>query len=106
MKHYFVSVFTALTLVVLASQAFAADRFADVNVTTQQVAENVYMLQGAGGNIGVSSGADGTLIIDDQYAPLAGRIEAALKALGGDRPRIVLNTHHHGDHIGSNAEPA
>ena len=104
MKHYFVSVFTALTLVVLASQAFAADRFADVNVTTQQVAENVYMLQGAGGNIGVSSGADGTLIIDDQYAPLAGRIEAALKALGGDRPRIVLNTHHHGDHIGSNAE--
>ena len=104
MKHYFVSVFTALTLVVLASQAFAADRFADVNVTTQQVAENVYMLQGAGGNIGVSSGADGTLIIDDQYAPLAGRIEAALKALGGDRPRIVLNTHYHGDHTGSNAE--
>ena len=75
MKHYFVSVFTALTLAVLASQALAAaDRFADVNITTQQVAENVYMLRGAGGNIGVSSGADGTLIIDDQYAPLADRI--------------------------------
>ena len=91
---------TALTSVLLASQPLAAaDRFTDVNITTQQVTENVYMLQGAGGNIGVSSGTDGTLIIDDQFAS-AGKIEK----LGGDRPRIVLNTHYHGDHTGGNAE--
>ena len=96
---------TALTSVLLASQPLAAaDRFADVNITTQQVTENVYMLQGAGGNIGVSSGTDGTLIIDDQFASLAGKIESALRELGGDRPRIVLNTHYHGDHTGGNAE--
>ena len=81
---------TALTSVLLASQPLAAaDRFADVNITTQQVTENVYMLQGAGGNIGVSSGTDGTLIIDDQFASLAGKMESALRELGGDRPRIV-----------------
>lgn len=96
---------TALTSVLLASQPLAAsDRFADVNIKTQQVTENVYMLQGAGGNIGVSSGTDGTLIIDDQFASLAGKIESALRELGGDRPRIVLNTHYHGDHTGGNAE--
>ena len=96
---------TALTSVLLASQPLAAaDRFTDVNITTQQVTENVYMLQGAGGNIGVSSGTDGTLIIDDQFASLAGKIESALRELGGDRPRIVLNTHYHGDHTGGNAE--
>ena len=66
--------FTALTIIMLVRQPLvAADRFADVDIATQQVGKNVYMLQGAGGNIGVTSGADGTLIIDDQFAPLAGR---------------------------------
>jgi glyoxylase-like metal-dependent hydrolase (beta-lactamase superfamily II) len=60
------------------------------------------MLTGAGGNIGVSIGADGTLIIDDQFAPLAEKIQNALTQLGGDRPRLILNTHFHGDHTGSN----
>lgn len=105
MKPFFACGFTALSLVMLAGQPLvAADRFADAKITTQQATKNVYMLQGVGGNIGVSSGADGTLIIDDQFAPLAGKIESALKALGGDRPRLVLNTHYHGDHTGSNAE--
>lgn len=82
----------------------AADRFAGVTVSTLPLGAGVFMLTGAGGNIGVSVGDDGTLIIDDQYAPLAGRIEAALAALGGGRPRLVLNTHHHQDHVGGNAE--
>ena len=45
----------------------------------------------------------GTLIIDDQFAPLANKIQAALDGLGGDKPRLILNTHFHGDHTGSNA---
>lgn len=62
------------------------------------------MLVGQGGNIGVSAGADGILIVDDQYAPLADRIRSALAELGSDVPRFVLNTHFHGDHTGSNAD--
>ena len=83
--------------------AEAADRFADVQISAQPVRGSVFMLTGAGGNIGVSVGADGTLIIDDQFAPLAGRIQEALDGLGGSRPKLVLNTHFHGDHTGSNA---
>ncbi|MEM8766278.1 MAG: MBL fold metallo-hydrolase [Pseudomonadota bacterium] len=85
------------------SYAGPADRFADVDITAEPVSGSVYMLTGAGGNIGVSVGEDGTLIIDDQFAPLADRIQAALKDLGGGKPKLVLNTHFHGDHTGSNA---
>jgi glyoxylase-like metal-dependent hydrolase (beta-lactamase superfamily II) len=80
-----------------------ADRFADVQVTAEPVNGSVYMLTGAGGNIGVSVGDDGTLIIDDQYAPLADRIQTALDGLGGGKPKLILNTHVHGDHTGGNA---
>ena len=84
------------------ANAAPADRFAEVKITAQPVSGSVYMLTGSGGNIGVSVGADGTLIIDDQYAPLADRIQAALIGLGGGKPRLLLNTHFHGDHTGSN----
>lgn len=96
---------TACLLLIAGSAGAAeeADRFADVKVTAEPVSGTVYMLTGAGGNIGVSVGPDGTLIIDDQFAPLATRIQDALDGLGGNRPRLVLNTHYHGDHTGSNA---
>ena len=58
--------------------------------------------QGSGGNIGVSVGADGILIVDDQFAPLADKIKAALKTLGEGKLKFVLNTHWHGDHTGGN----
>ena len=90
------------TLSSVSSYAAPADRFANVEIKAQQVSGSVYMLEGSGGNIGVSVGTDGTLIVDDQYAPLADKISAALGELGGDRPRLVLNTHYHGDHTGSN----
>ena len=62
------------------------------------------MLTGAGGNIGVSVGPDGVLLVDDQFAPLVPKIQAALRGIA-DRPvRFVLNTHWHGDHVGGNAE--
>ena len=68
-----------------------------------KVAGNVYMLEGAGGNIGVSVGDDGILIVDDQYAPIADKIRASLKEIGADKKlRFILNTHWHGDHTGGN----
>lgn len=91
---------------VLASLSFASlaqDRFADVEITDTPLKGSVHMLQGAGGNIGVSAGKDGILIIDDQYAPLAERIASALGELGSDKPKYIINTHYHGDHTGSNA---
>jgi glyoxylase-like metal-dependent hydrolase (beta-lactamase superfamily II) len=88
----------------LSAQAATAeeDRFAAVEVKPHPVRDNVYMLTGAGGNIGVSVGADGTLIVDDQFAPLADRILAALDEIDGAAPKLILNTHFHGDHTGSN----
>ena len=90
---------------ILTSGAIAQDDpFADVTIQTVPVAGNISMLVGQGGNIGVSAGEDGVLIIDDQFAPLADRIRTALEALGSDTPKFVLNTHFHGDHVGGNVE--
>lgn len=94
----------AAALVLSAPGVMAQDRFANVSIETVPVAGNISMLVGQGGNIGVSAGADGILIVDDQYAPLADRIRSALAELGSDVPRFVLNTHFHGDHTGSNAD--
>lgn len=77
--------------------------FSKVEVKAIPVAGNVHMLQGAGGNIGVSVGKDGLLIVDDQFAPLADKIRAALKGLDANgKLEFVLNTHWHGDHTGGN----
>ena len=81
-----------------------AQDLSKVEITSSPVAGSVHMLQGAGGNIGVSVGADGILIVDDQFAPLADKIRASLKKLGEGKLRYVLNTHWHGDHTGSNAQ--
>ncbi len=80
------------------------DRFANVTIETVPVTGNISMLIGSGGNIGVSTGSDGLLIIDDQYAPLAAKIRAALSQLNPDAPKFLLNTHFHGDHTGGNAD--
>ncbi|HEX8853282.1 MAG TPA: MBL fold metallo-hydrolase, partial [Pyrinomonadaceae bacterium] len=79
------------------------NNFAQVQIKTTKVAGNVSMLEGAGGNIGVSAGPDGLLMIDDQFAPLAEKIRAALRELNPGRLKFVLNTHWHGDHTGGNA---
>ena len=90
-------------LLFCASQSAAQDRFADVSISVTPLNGSAYMLQGAGGNIGVSAGDDGVLIIDDQFAPLAPKISAALGDIATDTPSYVINTHYHGDHTGSNA---
>lgn len=89
--------------VALSAHGAEVDRFAKVKVTSEPVAGAIHMLTGAGGNIAASVGADGTLIVDDQYAPLAARIQGSLVSIGGSTPKIVINTHFHGDHTGSNA---
>ncbi|MFY9554216.1 MAG: MBL fold metallo-hydrolase [Blastocatellia bacterium] len=97
--------FVLSTIVCLSAVlAQAQGDLSKVEIKSIPVAGNVHMLLGAGGNIGVSVGADGILIVDDQFAPLADKIRAALKNLGEGKLRYVLNTHWHGDHTGSNAQ--
>ncbi len=95
--------FLLLTVVLLfAVSAHAQTDFSKVEIKATKVAGNVYMLEGSGGNIGVSVGDDGLLIVDDQFAPLADKIRAALKGLADKKLRFILNTHWHGDHTGGN----
>jgi glyoxylase-like metal-dependent hydrolase (beta-lactamase superfamily II) len=81
----------------------AQDAFATAKITAQHVSESVHMLTGMGGNIGVSAGSDGLLVIDDQYAPMAEKIAEALGTLDKSKIKYLINTHYHGDHTGSNA---
>lgn len=99
MKRVFV--LPALLLFVITVHAQQRD-FSQVQIKATKVAGNVYMLEGLGGNIGVSVGDDGILIVDDQFAPLADKIRAALKGIADKKLRFILNTHWHGDHTGGN----
>lgn len=76
--------------------------FSKVKIQTIPVQEGVYMLMGAGGNIGVSSGKDGVFLIDDQFAPLTPKIQAAIDQITDKPVRFLLNTHWHFDHTGGN----
>jgi glyoxylase-like metal-dependent hydrolase (beta-lactamase superfamily II) len=84
------------------SQAQDADRFAKVEIKTEKLADGVAVLFGSGGNIGVSHGPDGTVLIDDQFAPLTEKIQAAVAALGAEPVKFLINTHWHFDHSGGN----
>jgi len=90
------------TALLVAATALAQRDFSTVEIKATKVAGTVWMLTGAGGNIGVSVGEDGVVVIDDQYAPLAPKIEAAVKTISDKPLRFILNTHFHGDHTGSN----
>src|SRR5512142_1423808 len=90
------SILVALMLAASAATAQQPD-FSKVEIKVTRVAGSVYMLQGAGGNIGVSVGDDGIVIVDDQFAPLADRIQAALKGISDKPVRFVINTHWHFD---------
>lgn len=90
-----------LTLVAVAAPAGAQD-FADVVIRTEPLGDGLHVLYGRGGNILASSGGDGLLMVDDQYAPLAEKIRAALAELQDGPVRLLVNTHWHGDHVGGN----
>ena len=85
-----------------AMPATAQRDFSSVEIETIQVADGVYMLVGSGGNIGLSIGEDGPFVVDDQFAPLTEKIQAAIAAVTSGAVRFVLNTHWHGDHTGGN----
>jgi cyclase len=99
-------IFAVAATVALLSGAAAAQQqdFSKVEIKVSKVSGNIYLLEGAGGNIAASVGEDGIVIVDDQFAPLAEKIQAALKGLGvTNKPvRFVINTHYHGDHTGGN----
>ncbi|HRW30234.1 MAG TPA: MBL fold metallo-hydrolase, partial [Emcibacteraceae bacterium] len=85
----------------IASVAVAQD-WDKIEIKTTKVADDLYMLEGEGGNLGVSIGEDGVFLIDDQYAPLTEKIVAAIRKLSNDKIHFVFNTHYHGDHTGGN----
>ena len=93
---------TAFALSVLAAPACAQRDFSQVEIKTTKVVDGIYMLEGAGGNIGLSAGDDGAFVIDDQFAPLSEKIMAAISEVTDKPVDFVLNTHYHGDHTGGN----
>ena len=78
----------------------------EVIIKTHKLTDNIYMLEGQGGNIGVFVGDDGVFVIDDQFAHLADKIEATIKTLSDKPITFLVNTHYHGDHVGGNENMA
>lgn len=74
----------------------------EVSITTYKLTENIYMLEGQGGNIGISIGNDGVFMIDSQFSRLTPKILEAIKTLSDKPIKFLANTHHHGDHTGGN----
>lgn len=95
-------VFLYCALVPVSTRVQAQNDYSDVKIIVTHIGGNVYMLKGAGGNIGISLGDDGVLMIDDQFAPLAEKIRSVIDSLGGEKLKFLLNTHWHGDHVGGN----
>ena len=90
-------------LLLVSSGAFAQGNNMDtVKIRPVKIADNIYMLKGSGGNIAVLIGKDGTLMIDNQFAPLSNKINGAIKTLDPGEIRFLINTHLHGDHSGGN----
>lgn len=89
-------------LVIGMSLAAQAQDYDKVEIKTQPLRGGLYALFGAGGNIGLSVGEDGIVLIDDQYAPLTGKIRAAIAEISDKPIQYVINTHFHGDHTGGN----
>lgn len=86
----------------LTALSHGQDRFAKVEIKTIPVGDGIFMLQGAGGNIGISAGEDGVFMIDDQFSPLTPKILEAIARISTKPIRFLINTHWHGDHTGGN----
>lgn len=102
MKANWLEVCVACSAAVIAQVAVAQQDFSKVEIKTEKLADTVYMMTGAGGNLGLSVGEDAVFVIDDQFAPLTPKIQAAIAAITKDPVKFVLNTHWHFDHVGGN----
>ncbi len=101
-RHLF-AITVSMSFVGLGCQSLAQQQdFSKTEIETIPVTEGIYMLVGEGGNIGVSAGEDGVVMVDDQYAPLTEKIKAAIADITDKPIRFLLNTHWHGDHTGGN----
>ena len=90
-----------ISFLVAPFQLYGQD-FDNIEITTNHVKGNIYYLEGSGGNIGVIVGDDGVLIVDDQFAPLTNKIEAAITDLTKLPVTFVVNSHFHYDHTDGN----
>ena len=102
MQRNLIPLLSACAAAMLASAALAQQDFSKVEIQTEKLADTVYMMTGAGGNLGVSAGEDAVFVIDDQFAPLTPKILAAIAKLSSKPVKFVLNTHWHFDHTGGN----
>lgn len=95
-------IFSTFTALLLLTSSASLSFGSDVTLVPTQITENLFMISGKGGNLGVFTGEDGTFLIDDQFAPLTDQIIETIKSVGGDTPNFLINTHYHGDHTGGN----
>ncbi len=100
--HHLQTLALVLATAFFADSVLAQQDFSNVEIIPHYVAGSVYYLEGRGGNIGLSVGEDGVVMIDDQFAPLTDRIVAAIRSLNSGDIRFLINTHVHGDHTGGN----
>lgn len=91
-----------LSFLFLSNSLFAFQDMEDIKIEIIPVNENIYMLKGAGGNIGILTGEDGIFMIDDQFQALSEKIKEKIKTLSTQPIKFLVNSHHHGDHTGGN----
>jgi len=99
---YFLRILAVSAAALFAAAASAQEDFSKVEIQTEKLADTVYMMTGSGGNLGVSVGEDAVFVIDDQFAPLTPKIQAAIAKLSSKPVKFLLNTHWHFDHTGGN----
>jgi cyclase len=102
MQRFIIRFLALAAALPIGSAVWAQSDLEKVEIRAEEIAPGVAVLFGAGGNIGLSYGTDATVLIDDQFAPLSGKIEAAVATLGAAPVKYVVNTHWHYDHTGGN----